>query len=437
MKIFAKALAVVLVLVMALSLVPALEAPASAAATPILVLSSTTAVNPILDHTLTPDLFATGGPFTVTFDWKADGIKDNDATDVGAAHGFVGVTGTIYGTLNNQANTGLSIKGTTNWESKSFQFQNVGTYPMSGTNIAGNILRFGLWKAKGSLLIKNLIIKNAAGTVLYNLNTDSVVSQAVSQTQANGLTECDMSELAAIDYANCPWNAGQFSTGNYTSSIRFEAGSGSDTTSSSTVTRPPVTSSTTASTTKQTTASTTKQTTASTTKQTTASTTKATTISTTKPTTTRPTTVSTQPGAQDPCAKGHSYQNGYCKYCGVSDPNYNPCANGHTFQEGWCMICLAQDPTYDRCADKGHTYQNNFCIYCAAQDPNSITTSTTTAATTTQATVPTTAAPNNTQNTQNNGGLDPVWLIVFVMVFAVGICVVVLYATGAFSKKKD
>jgi hypothetical protein len=34
------------------------------------------------------------------------------------------------------------------------------------------------------------------------------------------------------------------------------------------------------------------------------------------------------------------------------------------------------------------------------------------------------------------GGFNATWLIVFVMVFAVGICVVVLYATGVFSKKK-
>ena len=94
MKNLAKVLAVVIVLAMALSLVPALEAPASAAVTPILVLKSTTAVNPILDHVLSLDDFGTGGDHTVTFKWKAVGIKDNDASDPGAGHAFINVTGT-------------------------------------------------------------------------------------------------------------------------------------------------------------------------------------------------------------------------------------------------------------------------------------------------------------------------------------------------------
>jgi len=232
------------------------EPPASAAVNPVLVLGSTTAVNPILDHILSADLFASGGPFTVTFDWKAVGIKYNDASDPNAAHAFVGITGTVYGTLNNQNVSAPSIKGTTDWEKVSFQFQNVGTYPLSGTNMPGNILRFGLWKAKGELHIRNLVIKSANGTVKYRLNTDPVVAQAVANTRAQGLTECALDELAAIDFKNCPWEAGQYSTGNYNSYIYWEdAENGNVTTIPTTK---PTTAPTTAPTTTPTTASTTQ-----------------------------------------------------------------------------------------------------------------------------------------------------------------------------------
>ena len=410
MKKLSKVLAVLIVLVMALSLVPVLEAPASAASTPILVLSSTTAVNPILDHVLSATDFGSGGDHTVTFEWRAVNIKDNDPNDPNSGHAFVGITGSPSGSLtgdNTVKGLPAGIKGTTDWASVTFTFGNVGFYNVSGSNIPGNILRFGMWHAKGELQIRNLKIKTG-NTVKYDLNTDSVVAQAVANTEAMGMTECALDELYMIDFENCPWTAGQFSTGNYTSSIKLEAGSAPATSSSSSVTRPTA-STTTASTTKQTTASTT----ASTTKQTTAPTTaNNTTASTTtaKPTTrptTRPTTVATQPGAQDPCANGHSFANGYCIYCAASDPNYDPCANGHDFVNGYCAICLEPDPT-------------------ATTAP--------TAASTTQA--PTTQAP--VADNTNNGGLaiDPVWLIVFVMVFAVGICVVVLYATGVFNKKK-
>lgn len=137
--------------------------------------------------------------------------------------------------------------------------------------------------------------------------------------------------------------------------------------STTTTTKP---TNTTVTSTNPTTASTTRPTTRPTTAPTTRPTTAPTTVPTTRPTTvqtTPPTTVATQ--SPNPCAKGHTFQDGHCIYCMEADPNYDPCKGGHTFQNGFCIYCLAEQPGYNPCA-KGHTYKNGFCIYCAAKDPN-------------------------------------------------------------------
>ena len=198
------------------------------------------------------------------------------------------------------------IKGTTDWQSVTVTFGNVGVYGVSGTNYPGNILRFGMWKAKGELQIKDLVIKTGS-TVKYNLNTDTIVAQAITNTQNMGLTECALDELAAIDYEHCPWNAGQFSTGAYSAHLRFEGGADTNTTSSitrpvqNTTTQPPVT--------------TTKPP-----------------VNTTQPpvNTTKPpvqNTTTKNPGVTDPCAKGHNFVNGSCSRCGLTDPNWIPPVN--------------------------------------------------------------------------------------------------------------
>jgi hypothetical protein len=58
---------------------------------------------------------------------------------------------------------------------------------------------------------------------------------------------------------------------------------------------------------------------------------------TTKPATTKP------QGNQNSCATGHTYENGSCKNCGITDPNYDPCANGHRFENGYCVVCFAPE----------------------------------------------------------------------------------------------
>lgn len=108
-------------------------------------------------------------------------------------------------------------------------------------------------------------------------------------------------------------------------------------------------------------------TTAPTTQPTTAPTTTAPTSKPTSALTSKPTTnPTTKP---NPCAEGHTYEDGFCIYCLAADPYYNPCADGHTYRNGYCVYCLDVDPNYDPCA-KGHTYSRGICIYCDAPDPD-------------------------------------------------------------------
>ncbi len=417
MKHLAKVLAVVMMLTLCIGLLPSVaDVPASAATIPTITLSSTTAVNPILDCALDFETFGSGGPFTVDFEWKATNIKSNDASDANAYHAFVGVTGTVFGTTTAQSVSVPGIKGTTNWAKVSFQFQNVGFIEVSGTQIPGNILRFGMWKAKGTMHIRNLTIKNAAGTVVYNLNTDPDIVELVSQMTPDCVTERDLSNLAEINEF-CKWVAGQFSTGTYSAAVVLEeTGGTSGTTTSS---KGPVFGTTSSSTTKKptTSSSTTKKPTTS------SSTTK-------KPTTPKPSTqkpVTTPKPTEPQCATGHSYVDGKCTVCGGLDPYYNPCNDGlHEYENGYCINCSSADPDADPCTLGKHSYENGKCTKCGVVDPNYK-----------PATTPS-RSDNKDDEKESSGGLvvNPIAMMAFVLVMALGICIVVLYATGVFSKKK-
>lgn len=372
MKLIPKILAGILVFAMAFCLLPVLEAPAKAASTPILVLSSTTAVNPILDHVLDFETFGSGGPFTIEWEWKCE-LKSNDPSDAQAFRAGVSVTGTIYGSTTVmqwdaefEGYNPPKITGKTDWTKGSFQFQDVGVYGVSGTNYPGNILRFSLWKARGSVYVRNLMIKNAAGEVVYNMNTDPVMTALIEQMEGMGVTECDMGELAAIDYANCPWVAGQFASGNYSSKIMLEGAP--DVSTSSSITRP----------------TTSKPTTSSGSSDSSSSSSRNTTV------TTKPATITTEPTTMGdlPCYGGnHDYVDGVCTYCGEEDPDYVP---------------PVTDPTTE-----------------PTTVPTTEPTSVPTVAPSIEPTVSTTAPVVNDQNTTDgeSGGMDPVvWIIIAVAV---------------------
>ena len=333
-----------LVLLFLCAFLPMMTPATSAVATPTLVLKSSTATNPILDHPLDFETYHSGGPFTVTFEWRACQLQPLGNDD---PYATVLVYGAVFGsTTNQQADPGLTITGSTGWQTRSFTFQNVGTYSISGVNLPGNFLRFALWQSSGELRIRNLVIQNAAGEILYDLNTDPTIQQALSITQNVGMYQCDISVLSEVNYENCPWLAGQFGTGSYTASVlSMDADPISVTTGKQTSTTTRLT-------------------------------------STSRPiatgTVTRPTTCVyiTDHTFQDGfciycglahpgpvyCELGlHVYLHGYCLYC--AQPISDPCANSHTYQNGFCVNCAASDPNYDPCAN-GHTYRSGYCIYC-------------------------------------------------------------------------
>ena len=72
--------------------------------------------------------------------------------------------------------------------------------------------------------------------------------------------------------------------------------------------------------------------------------------------------------SKDPCAHGHTFDNGFCIYCAEHDPNYNPCAEGHVYVSGYCKYCLAKEPMKRYCVD-GHTFVDGYCVICTYPDP--------------------------------------------------------------------
>ena len=311
MKFPKKIMSIVLLFICLLGLLPVMTLPANAASSPVLVLTSTSAINPLMTFTLDPGTFRYGGPFTVTYEWKSELQPLSGAQD---AHGFSGVTGTIYGSSQQQTGSAPSIYGYTDWTPVSYSFQNVGYFNLQSGQQGGNVLRIGLWQSSGTLYVRNLIIRNASGNIVYNFN--SAMSNQVNQMVAGGQTYAPLPTFyATYDYS--VWISQKFGDGYYSAGLRLMEDSSA-------------------------------------------------TVHTTTPTT-APTTPPTQ-GTQDPCANGHRYQNGFCIYCAKADPYYNPCAKGHAFENGFCIRCGVQDPHFDPCAN-GHEFENGYCIRCLATEP--------------------------------------------------------------------
>ncbi len=171
------------------------------------------------------------------------------------------------------------------------------------------------------------------------------------------------------------------------------------TTSSSTTTKPTTSSSTT---TKPTTSSstTTKPTTSSSTTSnpTTSSTTK-------KPNTKKPTTKPV-----DPCAKGHSYVDGYCFFCRIPDP-YFEVPHSHYFVNGTCIDCGAADPNYE--PPHEHTFANGKCSECGITDPDWKD--------------PNSNANTNDKDGKKDGGIDVmIWFWIALALFVIFIIIAIL-----------
>lgn len=343
---------VLLVLLFLCAYLPMMTPSSSAVTAPTMVLQSTTAANPILDYPLDFDIYSSGGPFTVTFQWKTDNLQPLDSNDP-ASYGTVIIYGTSYGSIEQQANPNLTIFANTDWTTQSFVFQNVGTYSYSSVTLPGNFLRFALWNAKGELRVRNLIIQNAAGDVVYNLNTDPAVQRIITDMQKDGLTEKNHPDIYIEGYYDFTWSVGQYGLGRYNAFVSITdapmptISRPASTNSNSVPTRPP--------------------------------------SSTTWPCTTghkwddhdvcqvcsKPLSTGTTPVNTCTNPTGHVYLNHYCMYCGEISPWYAGCLKGQHGYNAYkiCVHCGYRDPNSPICPGE-HDFRNGVCRDCGQTDPN-------------------------------------------------------------------
>ena len=219
MKHLSKLMAVVLVLAMVLAFIPALEAPASAASNEFYIsFTNEGHENPILDFYLDFETFKQGGPFHLTMETKVENVDTwvhpwNGSTDPNYKIDTY-VEGTIFGTGTKQdaaggARAGDYSRQEKGWHKHEFDFQNVGFIDVSGTNVLCNIVRTFFWHAVGTVKIRNMLITNAAGDVVYDMNKDPYLLMMANDMKEKGVTESDMSNLAEFNQhfeKDAPWN---------------------------------------------------------------------------------------------------------------------------------------------------------------------------------------------------------------------------------------
>ena len=212
MKHLSKLMALVLVLAMIVVFIPALEAPASAASNEFYIsFTNESHENPILDFYLNFEKFKSGGPFHLSLEIKVENIDYWE-------HPFKGtidenysiktyIEGTKFGSTEKQdgsASTGDVSRQGKGWKKYEFDFENVGFIGVSGQTIPCNIMRTFFWHCIGTVNIRNVLIKNAAGEVVYDMNKDEDLMAMVADMKDNGVTESDMSNLASFN-EDAPW----------------------------------------------------------------------------------------------------------------------------------------------------------------------------------------------------------------------------------------
>ena len=210
MKHLSKLMALVLVLAMIVVFIPALEAPASAAGSDFYIsFTNESHENPILDFYLDFETFKAGGPFHLSLETKVENIKPwvhpFDGTEDKNYSIKTYIEGTKFGTLDKQAATtdDYSRQGS-GWNKYEYDFENVGFIGVSGQTIPCNIMRTFFWHCTGTVSIRNVLIKNAAGEVVYDMNADKDLQAMVADMKDNDVTESDMSNLASFN-EDAPW----------------------------------------------------------------------------------------------------------------------------------------------------------------------------------------------------------------------------------------
>ena len=210
MKHLSKLMALVLVLAMIVVFIPALEAPASAAGSDFYIsFTNESHENPILDFYLDFETFKAGGPFHLSLETKVENIKPwanpfNGNEDPNYSIKTY-IEGTKFGTTEKQAATtnDYSRQGS-GWNKYEYDFENVGFIGVSGQTIPCNIMRTFFWHCTGTVSIRNVLIKNAAGEVVYDMNADKDLQAMVADMKDNDVTESDMSNLASFN-EDAPW----------------------------------------------------------------------------------------------------------------------------------------------------------------------------------------------------------------------------------------
>ena len=253
MKHLSKLMAVVLVLAMVLAFIPALEAPASAASNEFYIsFTNEGHENPILDFYLDFETFKKGGPFHLTMETKVENIDywvepfDGIIDEHYSLH--TEIVGTDSITFKEQPGaTGDMSRQGKGWKKQTIEFENVGFIDVSGTAIPCNIVRTFFWHCIGTINIRNMLITNAAGDVVYDMNKDPYLVMMAEQMKENGETETDMSNISSVNEhfeKDAPWNppTGFGTAGDKHAELKLTSG-GSTNTSSTTkpTTVPPTT----------------------------------------------------------------------------------------------------------------------------------------------------------------------------------------------------
>ena len=220
MKHLSKLMALVLVLAMIVVFIPALEAPASAASNEFYIsFTNEGHENPILDFYLDFETFKAGGPFHLTMETKVENADTwvhpwDGSTDPNYKIDTY-VEGTIFGTTEKQdaggerARCGDYSRQGEGWMKHEFDFQNVGFIDVSGSTVLCNIVRTFFWHAVGTVNIRNMLITNAAGEVVYDMNKDPYLKMMAEDMKENGVTQSDLSNLGKFNEhfeKDAPWN---------------------------------------------------------------------------------------------------------------------------------------------------------------------------------------------------------------------------------------
>ncbi len=222
-----KVLSLLLVAAMTLAMVPALGLQAQAAEkVPVITLRADTAINPIVDFHATKERgFTEGGPYTLTMEWRAE-IEPLSATQT--ANVFMVPIGYDINNVDQyKAGLGISLRESCDWTQVSWTFETFRYYEaLAGVMVAGGLVRLGMWYAYGEVQIRNLVIRNAEGKVLYDMNKDADIAALLQQMDKDGLEETELDNLQAIN-KTCAWVHAKFGTGNYQAMIG-RSGSGTE-----------------------------------------------------------------------------------------------------------------------------------------------------------------------------------------------------------------